>query len=376
MRDRYSYNSYQSGGGVMGQNPLGQDQPNPLPRSPQASPPNQAGKPLPPIMGSPLPDAGMKSGAMGSVSPDKPTFTPKQYEQEAAAKKNLSKGYNTGPAGGLMGAGVPQGSPAQGPGNPASQDHMSQGTRMLSQLWGGALGDVASGVPVGQEEPAQFAMGGPVANPGIAGLKNRMIQKRMGRGTAPGSSAAEVYRNTMQELQMANMPNDPRDLDITLDLPEQEAGEDWYLHDTAQVEPRGINQALGNPQGPLSNFLNDTSGTSFREAAERAAPPVPDRYANLPQWMRGGAEEVAVSTERTPDRMMSVAAMDSLGMGDFYRAGHEDDDFVGPRQYPHQDIVEKASAAYGVDKNLIRAVVLQESVGDPKRGFSGGGLRD
>ena len=129
MRDRYSYsNSYQQGGAYWARtlsvrpsriHSLGHL------RRPLPSPTNP---PNPPIMGQSLPDAGMKSGVMGAVTPQKPKFTPKQYEQEAKAKKSL-RGYGTGPAGSLMGGAAPQAGPA---GQAGQQGSASQGNQWLS----------------------------------------------------------------------------------------------------------------------------------------------------------------------------------------------------------------------------------------------------
>lgn len=124
------------------------------------------GKPKkPPILGQPMPDAGMKKPTMGQVKQPPQRLSPKNYSQEQQAKKRLR-----GMGGGNPGMMRPQG--GQRPGG--QQQPKRGGTAMLDQLWSN-LGPQAQG----------FAEGGPVSGQDI-------------------SKYEDIYGKKMAELRSAN----------------------------------------------------------------------------------------------------------------------------------------------------------------------------
>ena len=156
----------------------------------------------PEILGSPMPNPQMKRGIMGTVQPQKPKYTPKQYGQQMQAQKRLRSGYPSGGIDALPQMGPQGGRPMGRPPREAmpqaggiGQEGMGQ--QWLGQLWSGSLeggSGFAEGGPVGsdlsgmyEKAKASFSQGvgsmgqGPPAAPG-GGLGAPMIE---GRGPMP-----------------------------------------------------------------------------------------------------------------------------------------------------------------------------------------------
>ncbi len=133
---------------------------------------------MPPIAGSPLPDAGMKSKTMGSVFPAKDDPSAKQFETRRAASKRMSGLPNKSPLGPVTGG--PQGQQQrqqrqqgqQGQQQPGQDSGM--GDRWLGELW--------QGLTLNEQPQGGFAMGGAV-NP---------------MGSNP---AMDMYNQATQELE-------------------------------------------------------------------------------------------------------------------------------------------------------------------------------
>ena len=161
----------------------------------------------PEILGSPMPNPEMKRGIMGTVQPQKPKYTPKQYGQQMQAQKRLRSGY---PSGGIdalpqMGPrrGRPMGQPpGQGMPQAGGPEQQGMGQQWLGQLWSGSLeggSGFAGGGPVGsdlagmyQKAKASFSQGvgsmgqapAPAPVPG-GGLGSPMIERPAGGPQLP-----------------------------------------------------------------------------------------------------------------------------------------------------------------------------------------------
>ena len=130
---------------------------------------------MPPIAGSPLPDAGMKSKTMGSVFPAKDDPSAKQFETRRAASKRMSGLPNKSPLGPVTGG--PQGQQQRQQGQQGQQQpgqDSGMGDRWLGELW--------QGLTLNEQPQGGFAMGGAV-NP---------------MGSNP---AMDMYNQATQELE-------------------------------------------------------------------------------------------------------------------------------------------------------------------------------
>lgn len=112
----------------------------------------------PPIMGAPMPNAGMKNQNMGNVSPPKDKPSPKQFAQRQAAGKRLKKMPDQSPLGPITGGPAkPQARPqARPPMQQQQQEPVGTGDRWMGELW--------QGLTLNEQPQGGFAMGGRVGN--------------------------------------------------------------------------------------------------------------------------------------------------------------------------------------------------------------------
>ena len=112
----------------------------------------------PPIMGAPMPNAGMKNQNMGNVSPPKDKPSPKQFAQRQAAGKRLNKMPNRSPLGPITGGPAkPQARPqARSQQQQQQQEPVGTGDRWMGELW--------QGLTLNDQPQGGFAMGGKVGN--------------------------------------------------------------------------------------------------------------------------------------------------------------------------------------------------------------------
>jgi hypothetical protein len=118
---------------------------------------------MPPIAGSPMPNAGMKNKTMGSVFPAKDDPSAKQFETRRAASKRMSGLPNKSPLGPITGGPQkPKARPQQSQQRPGMQQGKQQqpnqdtgtGERWLGELW--------QGLTLDEQPQGSFAMGGAV----------------------------------------------------------------------------------------------------------------------------------------------------------------------------------------------------------------------
>lgn len=128
--------------------------------SPQEADPtgSQTKASTPPIMGAPMPNAGMKNQNMGNVSPPKDKPSPKQFSQRQAAGKRLKKMPNQSPLGPITGGPAkPQARPQARPQmQQKQQEPVGTGDRWMGELW--------QGLTLDNQPQGGFAMGGRVKN--------------------------------------------------------------------------------------------------------------------------------------------------------------------------------------------------------------------
>ena len=128
--------------------------------SPQEANPtgSQAKASTPPIMGAPMPNAGMKNQNMGNVSPPKDKPSPKQFAQRQAAGKRLNKMPNQSPLGPITGGPAkPQARPQARPQTQQQQQEpVGTGDRWMGELW--------QGLTLDEQPQGGFTMGGKVGN--------------------------------------------------------------------------------------------------------------------------------------------------------------------------------------------------------------------
>ena len=123
---------------------------------------SQAKTGMPPIAGSPMPNAGMRNKTMGSVFPTKDDPSAKQYAGRQASAKRLKGLPNKSPLGPITGGpqrpqARPQpqrpAGPQQPPQQPPQQD-TGTGDRWMGELW--------QGLTLDEQPQGGFAMGGAV----------------------------------------------------------------------------------------------------------------------------------------------------------------------------------------------------------------------
>ncbi len=108
----------------------------------------------PPIMGDPMPNAGIKNQNMGNVSPPKDKPSPKQFAQRQAAGKRLKQMPNRSPLGPITGGPAkPQAGPQA---KPQQQEPVGTGDRWMGELW--------QGLTLDDQPQGGFAMGGSVGD--------------------------------------------------------------------------------------------------------------------------------------------------------------------------------------------------------------------
>lgn len=139
----------------------------------------------PPIMGTPMPNAGIKNQSMGNVSPPKDKPSPQQFAKRQAAGKRMKQMPNKSPLGPITGGpaksqarpqGMPQARPQAGP-QQQQQQPVGTGDRWMGELWQGLTLD---GKPQGglmESQPtSRFSDGGKVGNPSINDLSSPEMQ--------------------------------------------------------------------------------------------------------------------------------------------------------------------------------------------------------
>jgi hypothetical protein len=149
---------------------------------------SQVKAPTPPIMGTPMPNAGIKNQSMGNVSPPKDKPSPQQFAKRQAAGKRMKQMPNKSPLGPITGGpaksqarpqGMPQSRPQAGPQQQQQQQQQPVGTgdRWMGELWQGLTLD---GQPQGglmESQPtSRFSDGGKVGNPSINDLSSPEMQ--------------------------------------------------------------------------------------------------------------------------------------------------------------------------------------------------------
>ena len=148
----------------------------------------------PPIMGTPMPNAGIKNQSMGNVSPPKDKPSPQQFAKRQAAGKRMKQMPNKSPLGPITGGpaksqarpqGMPQARPQAGP-QQQQQQPVGTGDRWMGELWQGLTldGQPQGGLMESQPTPG-FAGGGKIGNPPV------------------GHSSPEIdlYNKTIMELE-------------------------------------------------------------------------------------------------------------------------------------------------------------------------------
>ena len=118
----------------------------------------------PPIMGAPMPNAGMKNQNMGNVSPPKDKPSPKQFAQRQDAGKRLKKMPDQSPLGPITGGPTkPQARPQARPQmQKQQQEPVGTGDRWMGELW--------QGLTLNDQPQGGFAMGGKVGNSSNPGM--------------------------------------------------------------------------------------------------------------------------------------------------------------------------------------------------------------
>ena len=117
---------------------------------------------LPPIAGTPMPNAGIKNKTMGSVFPQKDDPSAKQFANRQAAAKRMKGMPGKSPLGPVTGAPLPQAPANRQPQQPVQQqEDSSVGDRWMGELW--------QGLTMSGDPQSSFAMGGQVgsSNPGM-----------------------------------------------------------------------------------------------------------------------------------------------------------------------------------------------------------------
>ncbi len=131
---------------------------------------------MPPIAGSPMPNAGIKNKTMGSVFPSKDDPSPKQFAKRQAAGKRMKQMPNKSPLGPITGGpaksqarpqGMPQARPQAGP-QQQRQQPVGTGDRWMGELWQGlTLNGQPQGGPMESQRTPGFAGGGKIGNPPV-----------------------------------------------------------------------------------------------------------------------------------------------------------------------------------------------------------------
>ena len=148
----------------------------------------------PPIMGTPMPNAGIKNQSMGNVSPPKDKPSPQQFAKRQAAGKRMKQMPNKSPLGPITGGpaksqarpqGMPQARPQAGP-RQQQQQPVGTGDRWMGELWQGLTldGKPQGGLIESQRTPG-FAGGGKIGNPPVGHSSPEM----------------DLYNKTIMELE-------------------------------------------------------------------------------------------------------------------------------------------------------------------------------
>ena len=120
----------------------------------------QANKPvgLPPIAGTPMPNAGMRDKTMGSVFPSKDNPSPKQFQNRKDAAKRMSQMPKQSPLGPVTGMPRPQqpATASQPPQQGSPNMDTGTGDRWMGELW--------QGLTMDNQPQGGFAMGGQVGS--------------------------------------------------------------------------------------------------------------------------------------------------------------------------------------------------------------------
>ena len=100
----------------------------------------------------------------------------------------------------------------------------------------------------------RFDKGGGV-NPGIAGLKNEMIKRRMGSGLAPGMSADQVYQQAMETLKKGS--------EFNVQGPMSSENPEVLQRDIEEFQAvRSSDDRFRDPVWPRRHLIQESCGTS------------------------------------------------------------------------------------------------------------------
>jgi hypothetical protein len=124
---------------------------------------SQAKTEMPPIAGSPMPNAGMKNKTMGSVFPAKDDPSAKQFAGRNAAAKRLKGLPNRSPLGPITGGPQkPQARPQQPQQRPGMQQRKQQQPNQDTGTGDQWMGELWQGLTLDEQPQGGFAMGGAV----------------------------------------------------------------------------------------------------------------------------------------------------------------------------------------------------------------------
>ena len=118
---------------------------------------------MPPIMGAPMPNAGMRNQSMGDVSLPKDKPSPQQFANRERVRERVKKMPDQSPLGPITGGPAkPQARPQARPPMQQQQEPVGTGDQWMGELW--------QGLTLNEEPQGGFAMGGEVGSTPSPGM--------------------------------------------------------------------------------------------------------------------------------------------------------------------------------------------------------------